>query len=127
MSGIDFIADTTALLYVFKKNPCMLPYLKRPIGISVITEMELLSFRNISADEETFFRKMAEKCLIIPLNSEVKEKAILVRRTYGTKLPDAIVAATALVAGVPLITADKGFKKIEELSLELLMPDEPEI
>ncbi|MBO7485943.1 MAG: hypothetical protein J6T84_07755 [Spirochaetaceae bacterium] len=44
MNGIDFIADTNALLYIFKKNSCMLPYLQSAIGISVITEMELLSF-----------------------------------------------------------------------------------
>ncbi|MCR5456443.1 MAG: PIN domain-containing protein [Bacteroidales bacterium] len=44
------------------------------------------------------------------------------RRTYGTKLPDAIVAATAIECNVPLITADKGFRKIKELQLELINP-----
>ena len=43
MNGIDFIADTNALLYVMKKNPCMKPFLKFSFGISIITEMELLS------------------------------------------------------------------------------------
>ena len=48
MNGIDFIADTNALLYVFKKDDCMIPYLEKSIGISVITEMELLSFPKIT-------------------------------------------------------------------------------
>lgn len=30
----------------------------------------------------------------------------------GTKIPDAIVAATAIESELPLLTADKGFKKI---------------
>lgn len=120
MNGIDFIADTNALLYVFKKNPCMIPYLQSSIGISVITEMELLSFKNITPNEEDFFKRMIAKCEVISLTNRVKDRAILVRRTYGTKLPDSIVAATAIESGIPLITADKGFKKIIELELRLL-------
>ena len=46
----------------------------------------------------------------------------MLRRIYKTKLPDAIIAATAMVHGLPLITADVGFKKIEGLRLELLIP-----
>lgn len=41
MNGIDFLADTNAILYVMKKNPCMKPFLKFSFGISIITEMEL--------------------------------------------------------------------------------------
>ena len=122
MSGVDCIADTNALLYVFKENPCMLPYLQSAIGISVITEMELLSFTRISQEEERFFRRMISQCAVIPLGEAVKERAIFVRRMYGTKLPDAIVAATALEAGVPLVTADKGFTKVVELDVRLLNP-----
>ena len=122
MNGIDFVADTNALLYVFKKDLCMLPYLHSAIGVSVITEMELLSFKGISQEEESFFKRILARCDVIPLNTAVKERAISVRRTYGTKLPDSIVAATALELGIPLITADKGFKKITELDLRLLEP-----
>lgn len=123
MNGIDFIADTNALLYIFKKNSCMLPYLQSAIGISVITEMELLSVKGILPEEESFFQRMIGKCTVIPLNNTVKDRAILIRRTYGTKLPDSIVAATALECSVPFITADKGFKKVLELDLRLLAPE----
>lgn len=85
--------------------------------------MELLSFKNISPEEESFFKRMIAKCTVIPLNDTVKERAILIRRTYGTKLPDSIVTATSLECAVPLITADKGFKKILELDLRLLEPE----
>lgn len=36
------------------------------------------------------------------------------------KLPDSIIAATSLVYGLPLISADKGFSKIEELDFILI-------
>lgn len=35
------------------------------------------------------------------------------------KLPDSIIAATAIYAEITLLTADKGFLKISELNLAL--------
>ena len=123
MNGIDFLADTNAILYVMKKNPCMKQFLKFSFGISIITEMELLSFRSITNDEENLTRKLIAKCKNFALSNNIKECAIILRRSYGTKLPDAIVAATAIEFGAPLITADKGFCKISELDLRLIEPE----
>ena len=52
----------------------------------------------------------------------MKEQTILLRKKYGIKLPDAIIAATAIKNRVPLLTADKGFRQIAELDLILLEP-----
>ena len=43
-------------------------------------------------------------------------------KKYGIKLPDAIIAATAIKNNLPLLTADKGFKRVSELNLNLLEP-----
>ncbi len=122
MNGIDFVADTNALLYLMKKNPCMKPFLKYSFGISIISEMELLSFRTITEAEEKLTRLLVSKCFNYPISNNIKERAISLRRKYGTKLPDSIVAATAIEIGAPLITADKGFTKITELNLKLIEP-----
>ena len=122
MSGIDLIADTNVLLYVLKEYPCVLPFLDKRIGISVITEMELLSFSQITTSDTVVLKKLISKCEVFSIDNKVKEQAILLRRKYGTKLPDAIVAATAIVYELPLVSADKGFRKIEELDLQLLEP-----
>jgi predicted nucleic acid-binding protein len=34
-------------------------------------------------------------------------------------LPDSIIAATSIVLEIPLLTADKGFRKINKLNLAL--------
>jgi len=41
----------------------------------------------------------------------------LLRRLYKQKIPDAIIAASAVAVTVPLVTADRGFQKIESLHL----------
>jgi len=56
-------------------------------------------------------------CLVIPLNNEIKGKYVAVRRKYYLKLADAIIAATAIATDIPLITADKQFKTVEELKI----------
>ncbi|MBP5501444.1 MAG: type II toxin-antitoxin system VapC family toxin [Bacteroidales bacterium] len=122
MNGIDYIADTNTMLYITVNNPCIHPYVIKNLGISVITEMELLSFSKITESEIKMIKEMMSWCTEFQLNDNIKERAIDIRRKYGTKLPDAIVAATAIICNVPLISADKGFKKIQELRLELINP-----
>lgn len=89
---------------------------------SVISEMELLSYSGITELEENSIKSLLADCEEIALSTEIKEKTIELRKKYRTKLPDAIVAASAIVKGVPLITADKGFNQIEELNLEMIVP-----
>ena len=53
-----------------------------------------------------------------PLDEPIIIKAIETRKTYKTKLPDAIIAATALINGLTLISSNiKDFKNIQGLNL----------
>jgi len=58
-------------------------------------------------------------CKVIYINHEIKEETIKLRKHYGNKLPDCIIAATSIYLDLPLITADKEFRKMEELNLLL--------
>jgi pilT protein domain protein len=122
MNGIDFIADTNALLYLLSGNSCMKPYLSSYIGLSVISEMELLSFSGITAFEEERIRSLIQDCLVLFLTENVKNKTIALRRAYKIKLPDAIIVATAIENKLQLITADKRLKQVRELNLLLIEP-----
>ena len=54
----------------------------------------------------------------ISIDQEVKSVAISIRRAYKLKIPDAIIAATALHLGIPLITRNvKDFRNIPDLEL----------
>jgi predicted nucleic acid-binding protein len=46
-----------------------------------------------------------------------RKKAIQIKQKYRIKLPDAIIAATAILYNIPFITADADFKIIKELDL----------
>jgi len=74
--------------------------------ISVITEMELLSFHAISPVEEAAIMAFLEEVTVIPLNDAVKQKTIAFRRVTNCKLPDSIIAATALLLDAEVVTED---------------------
>lgn len=85
--------------------------------------MELLSYSGTTEAEESSIKLLLNECEEIPLSNEIKEKTIELRKKYKTKLPDAIVAASAIIKELSLTTADKGFNQIEELNLEMIVPE----
>ncbi len=54
------------------------------------------------------------------MSLEIKLKAIQIKQKYKLKLPDAIIAATAICYNLPFLSADSDFKKIKELHLIFL-------
>lgn len=117
---IDFIADTNILIYVHEGNKIIEPFLEYNFGISFITEIELLGFQDITPDEEVKLTALIRDCFEFSWTSKLKETAIKLKRKYKLKLPDAIIASTAIINNLPLVSADKGLLKVEELDLILI-------
>ena len=49
----------------------------------------------------------------------MKALSIQLKKKYSLKIPDTIIAATSIGLGIPLVTADKAFKKISELTIDI--------
>jgi predicted nucleic acid-binding protein len=86
--------------------------------ISIITRIELLGWRKHSPDSlkaaETLLHSVSE----IPLHEEIIQLCIHFRKNYPIKLPDAIIAATARHAKVPLMTRNMAdFERVPELKM----------
>ena len=75
-------------------------------GISVITEMELLAYSYLTAEEENNVRRFINSLTVCELTPAVRLRAVALRRDEHLKLPDAIICATAIVNGVELWTND---------------------
>ena len=118
--SIDFIADTNILIYTLEGSEFVLPLIKYNFGVSFISEVELLGFNGITKEQETKINDFLNDCFLFDWNSQIKAQTILLRKDYKIKLPDAIIAATSMVNNIPLITADKGFAKIQNLELILI-------
>ena len=88
------------------------------IIISQINRIELLSHPNILPAEEKMFEFFLNSFRIININTEIEKLTIQLRRKYKLKLPDAIIASTAISENAEIVTRDlKDFSKIKELKL----------
>lgn len=104
------LIDTNALIGYLDSSasPTFVANVEQALGagsvVSVITTMELLGWRGHSAqsrrDAENLLRGMDE----IGLAREVVDEVIKLRSVLAIKLPDAIIAASALIDGLPLMT-----------------------
>jgi len=120
MNGNKLFLDTNIVLYLLNGDQTLAELLNnKQLYISVITELELLAFKDITTKEEKIIKDFVAQCKTITINNTVKQGAIRIRRAYNTKLPDSIIIATALYLDLPLITSDIEFKKVEELTLIL--------
>ena len=122
MNGIDFLADTNALIYLLAGNKCMKPYLNNKLYVSCISEMEMLSHHGLTPADESVIRGFLSTCVIVDLEKEIRELTITLRKKYRLKLPDGMIAATAQKMKLALLTADKGFLRIGEIDTVLLNP-----
>ncbi len=105
MSSERFVIDTN--IFILRINDRLAGLLPRgEIVCSVITEMELLSFPKLASAEEALIRAALSKVAIYGIDQDIKEEAIRLRRQSGLKLPDAIIAATAVCHDAVLVTND---------------------
>ena len=88
--------------------------------VSIITEIELLSWPQLSPDDYSLLISFLQDCFILGLSEEVKDEVIQLRRKYALKLPDAIIAATAITRQLPLFSADDIFYRVKELNFILV-------
>jgi predicted nucleic acid-binding protein len=120
MSGNKLFLDTNILLYLLQGDSTLTEVLdNRLFYISFVTQLELLSFPDLSRKDLKVINDLLRECIIIDINAEIKELTVKYRKSYKLKLPDSIIAATSIYLDIPLITADTGFRKLEELDLIL--------
>ena len=120
MSGTKYLIDTNIVIYLTQKRLKVSDFAKKGgrLYISSISYIETLgySFQNQAEEKEvTDFCDMFDR---IFLTKEVERQTILIRKSYKIKLPDAIIAATAMVYSLILVTHNvDDFKNIRGLKI----------
>ena len=85
-------------------------------GYSAITRLELFGLPGLEDEEEHKIAELLKPFPEIPVDSKIIDRAILVRKNKRIKVPDAIIAATALEKECYLITRNiEDFKGIASL------------
>jgi len=114
---IDYIAG----LYPDKALQWLNKLVDEEINVSIITKIEVLSFDPDKDDNYAILVDFFEASNLFELTDEIVSKTIQMRQKQKIKLPDAVIASTALVNGLALVSRNsKDFVKIP--GLEVLNP-----
>jgi predicted nucleic acid-binding protein len=122
MNGNKYLADTNILLYLIAGNSGVIDYLIDQFYISEIIEIELLGSKGITELQYDSRKKVINSCTITSISENIKRLTIQLKQTYTLKIPDAIIATTSIYLNLPLLTADKDFKKTRDVNISIIQP-----
>ena len=123
--GVRYIWDTNTVIYYLQQ---LFPVnaekfidesvlIEQPI-ISAITEIELLCWKSATEKDFENLKNFIKSILVIELEQPIKFKTAEIRKNHKTKLPDAIIAATAIVHDLVLISRNAiDFNNIDGLKV----------
>jgi len=121
MSGNDsFLIDTNIIIYSTQDRLNINDFVKDEddLYISSITYIEALGFPFHDRNEEERITMFCNTLNRLFLTREVEKQTILIRKSNKIKLPDAIIAATAIVYNLTLVTCNsEDFKNIKGLKI----------
>jgi predicted nucleic acid-binding protein len=117
----NIVLDTNALINYLEGYELEVDLVgDKQIVISEISEMEIQCNPNLKSSDRSVLRQFLKTLIIIPLHNQIKEKSIEIRLTTRMKLMDSIVAATAQICDISLVTSDEKFKSVKTITLILL-------
>ena len=111
--AIVYLIDTNIIIYYLEGEQAAISFLRTQRGklaISSITWMETLAYP-FSSDEEQIVRAFLQEFRLIDFSAPVMELSVIIRQMKKMKLPDAIIAASAVHHDLILVTRNiKDFK-----------------
>lgn len=121
MNGTKFFFNTNAIVELLKGNPVVENLLLPAswIGTSVVCIIEFLAFSQLTLNDRHLLNALTHRISVLSIENnlpELEQMAIL-RRQTRLKLPDAIIAASAMANGAVLVSNDNHFTSIFSLSV----------
>lgn len=111
---IDYIAQ----LHPEKARKKLDPIIDFEINTSLITKIEVLSYDPEKDDNFNVLVDFFDAANVFDLDNDIVNKTIQLRQKQKIKLPDAVIAATALTYNLVLISRNvKDFEKINGLQV----------
>jgi predicted nucleic acid-binding protein len=111
-----YVLDTNVALYLLGGR-LLAPLPTGEFYLSVISEMEMLSYPSLKEDEAQMVRQLLAKLTVVGLGDEIKNAAIALRKQHRLKLPDAIICATAISVDATLLSNDAQLERVTEITV----------
>jgi predicted nucleic acid-binding protein len=105
---MNYLLDTNGIHYLLRGVGHELPLKEDDsVYISFITKIELLSYPDLNVEQTRVINSIIDSYEMIMIDNFLINDTIHIRREHGLKLPDAVIAASAIQRNATLITGDK--------------------
>lgn len=114
------LLDSNTIIYISKKQLALSSLFERynSLAISRISYIEVLGYNFNSNKDEELTRDLIDLFSVFELDKTLGDRVVSIRKEHRIKLPDAIIAGTALHNGCELVTSNVAdFKKIPGLNI----------
>ncbi|HSI73146.1 MAG TPA: type II toxin-antitoxin system VapC family toxin [Fimbriimonas sp.] len=108
------VLDTNVILYHLAGKLAE-PLPAANLFISVISEIELLSYPGLSPEEEAAIQRLVWGVQVLGVTEDIKTEAITLRKLHRLKLADSIIAATAITLRANFLTHDSALLRVPRL------------
>ena len=115
-----FLLDSNIVIYATKPNYNDLrKYLSTsPLSVSAVTYLEVMGYHLLQEEEKELLRKFFGSIQVFQIDSQIISSAVSLRQSRKMSLGDSLIAATALVYDILLVTNNiEDFSWIKELKL----------
>lgn len=86
--------------------------------VSAVSYVEILGYHALSSNQASILGRFFEAAVMLPIDTSVLDQAVRLRQQKKMSLGDALIAATALVHRLPLVTHNVAdFVWIRELTV----------
>lgn len=123
---VSYVLDTDICIYIMQGLPDAVAFWERcaksTLLFSVVTKAELLPHPRLTEDDRTRINNFLANGIIVDVDEVIAEKAGELRRRVAQRgrklrLPDALIAATALTEGAVLVTHNvKDYRAVAEVA-----------
>jgi len=119
MPGKRLLLDTNAIIQLLAGNEELIALVATAdfIATSIICELEFLSFQGLSGEDADLYSSLRSRIRVFGLpenDPRLSGRICAVRFSSGLKLPDAIIAGTAIHHECVVVTSDAHFNKLKE-------------
>lgn len=118
-----YLIDTNILIYHTKGSENSIDFISRTIiqksfNISIITKIEFLGWNKHTSNSFEKCKRLIEFSNVYPVDEDIANKAIELKRKINIRLADAVIAATAIMNNLKLATRNvNDFRAIEEVDV----------
>jgi toxin FitB len=114
------LIDSNIIIYAAKPEyPSLRQFIIENVpAVSAVSYVEVLGYPRLTEEERRYFEAFFTFASVLPISDAVLQQAVRLRRQQKMPLGDALVAGTALVHGLTLVTRNtKDFAGVDGLSL----------